>query len=55
MAQREWAALAALIIIVTILVYYPRRGGTDAIRVGISPYQDLAMLVNAESLGLFEY
>jgi ABC-type nitrate/sulfonate/bicarbonate transport system substrate-binding protein len=56
-----WVALVAIAGIITLaLVVWrqradkPPEGASPALRVALAPYQDLAMLVNAEPLGLYE-
>lgn len=49
-----WLALAIVVIAAAVILFQYRGSNRDAIRVGISPYQDLAMIVNAEPLGLYK-
>lgn len=52
------AATLALIVLITVIVFMQSRGKNESdrpqLRVAIAPYQDLAMLVNIEPLGLEE-
>ncbi len=50
---RPLAALAIAAVGAALFISY-NTGRSDAIRLGISPYQDLAMIVNAQPLGLEE-
>jgi ABC-type nitrate/sulfonate/bicarbonate transport system substrate-binding protein len=46
--------LAAFAVGIVVFFIYPSSRDDDVVRVGISPYQDLAMIVNAEPLGLYK-
>ena len=52
--MRRWIALGVLVLlaVVAATALWPRPEGKVPLRVGIAPYQDLAMLVNAQPLGL---
>ena len=52
--MRRWL-IAGLLVFVAVLaafLFWPKATSESPLRVGIAPYQDLAMLVNAQPLGL---
>lgn len=47
-----WILVGLVAAGLLVLALWPRDGGSRPLRLGMAPYQDLAMIVNAEPLGL---